>query len=382
MSVEQITEITDHAADAVDRLPQVYKDAPKTWTGFWAGTPDATAWETVLRAFAGPAQDLETVMNSMLNERDLDSAEGVNLDRIGQIVGEPRQGDTDEVYRDRIIGQIAENNSDGTAANLIDITTIQVDDELEDLIVFEAFPAKVRIYIFVNGTDHNPLSLVESLDSAKAAGVGLFLIRATFADYFGFSSDPSAKGFATLVLPGQETFASGNDGFDITTSGKEYCQSIEAVGDELISVTMNSFFNRFGTATGDLKLSLYSADGSDLPDTLIADSTNVIDLLTLDPGFGAQDSTPVTFNFASIAMTPGTTYCLVISVVGYGGANLGVCWREDNPYPNGFAGSFSGGSWNPNVNGVTTADFQMTIVESSTPVTLGGGKYSTLFIGE
>ena len=385
MAVSSVSPITDHADVAISRLPQKYKDPAKTWT--WDGD-DASAWDVVLQSFVKPAQDMETVLNDMLTKRSLDTAEGINLDRIGQIVGQDRGGETDARYRELIVGQIAENNSDGTAKELLGITEIILGDLLTGpLGVQEFFPAKVRVeYGMDEGeTGIDPELVQDSMEKAKAAGVGALTLRYVTGDYFGFDSDPNAGGYGTLAPPGEETYASGNNEAEIFTATRQYCQSFEAIGSELISVSMNSFFNRFGTATGNIKLSLFTADGSDLPDTLIGDSTNTIDATTLDTYFDSnpRDNPAVTFNFASLAMTPGTTYCLVVSVVGYGGANLAFCFRDDNPYANGFAGSSSdsGVTWNSNISGITTADIQMYMVQSSALELYYGTHYSSLVGG-
>jgi hypothetical protein len=331
---------------------------------------------------------METVLNNMLALRGIYTAEGVNLDRIGQIVGQDRGGETDARYRELIVGKIAENNSDGTAKELLTIVEIILGDLLTGpLGVQEFFPAKVRVeYGLDEGeTGVDPQLVQRSMEKAKVAGVGASTLRYVTGDYFGFDSDASAGGFGSLALPSESTYDSGNTTDEIFSVNRQFYQTFVASGTELVSVTMNSFYNRFGTATGNLKLSLFSENGADEPDTLIADSSNVIDVSTLDTTFGGpSDNTPVTFNFSSPAMVVSTKYCLVVSVVGYGGANLGFCFRNDNPYADGLAGSSSdgGATWNTNITGITTADIQMDIVQSSTLELFYGSYYSSIVTGD
>lgn len=148
MTVKSITEITDHAGVALSRLPQQYKDAIKKYPAFWQPGL-ASGWEGLLQSFISPAQNFETIANEMLNERGLLTGEGVNLDRIGQIVGQSRDGLDDDAYRGTITAQIAENNSDGTAANLLAIADLLLGPELRDLSIREFYPAKARIEYFV-----------------------------------------------------------------------------------------------------------------------------------------------------------------------------------------------------------------------------------------
>jgi hypothetical protein len=140
VTVKQITEITDHAEQGIARLRQLYKDATPKYTVAWKGDL-ATGWEAMLYAFIKPAQTLETILNKMLNERGLTTAEGVNLDRIGQIVGADRGGQTDQQYLGLISAQIAANNSDTTAEDLLNITRILLEDVLELTAIREEFPA-------------------------------------------------------------------------------------------------------------------------------------------------------------------------------------------------------------------------------------------------
>lgn len=142
MTVKQIVEITDHSLDGYNRLQQQYKDPPATLSIPSIGPGLFNGWRGLLNAFIVPAQEFETIANKMLNERGITTSEGVNLDRIGEIVGVDRAGNTDEVYVTLIVGQIAENNSDTTARDLLAIATILIGPDLRDLSIKEIFPAK------------------------------------------------------------------------------------------------------------------------------------------------------------------------------------------------------------------------------------------------
>jgi len=145
MTVKQIVEITDHSSDGHDRLHQQYKDPGGTLSVPSIGPDLVTGWRAILNAFILPSQEFETIANKMLNERGIGNAEGVNLDRIGQIVGIGRGGSSDEDYANLIVGQIAANNSDSTARDLLGIATIILGDNLRSLTLVESFPAKALI---------------------------------------------------------------------------------------------------------------------------------------------------------------------------------------------------------------------------------------------
>lgn len=207
MATESVTPITDHADVAVSRLPQRYKDPAKTWL---VDAVDASAWEVVLQALVKPAQTFETVANEILSGRGLSVAEGVNLDRIGAIVGQDRKGVGDSRYRQLISGKIAENNSEGTAADLVAIASVLLGTFVNEVDAVEFFPAKVRVeYSLPEGElTIDPLLVQESMTKARAAGIGVSTLRYVDADYFGFDSDPDAGGYGSLDGGGTLYFGS------------------------------------------------------------------------------------------------------------------------------------------------------------------------------
>lgn len=57
---------------------------------------------------------IKTTLNTIRNYRDIDAAEGYELDRLGYNVGQLRDGADDHTYRALIKARIARNQSDGT----------------------------------------------------------------------------------------------------------------------------------------------------------------------------------------------------------------------------------------------------------------------------
>jgi len=205
MTVKDITIIPDHADLAIGRLTQIYKDPVKKYSVSWS--PDLkSGWEVMIHAFAIPSQSLEDVMGDMLADRGLDTAGGVNLDRIGQIVGADRDGNTDEDYEIIIAAQIAGNNSDGTARDLLGITQVLMASQYTGAYIKEVFPAKVVIgvEVAIPLPDPNNVARVASgLEEAKVAGVDLDIEMAVADNFFAFDSDTStgSAGFATTDNP-------------------------------------------------------------------------------------------------------------------------------------------------------------------------------------
>lgn len=203
MTVKSITQIADHQVVADSRLPAQYAGAPGIYPNFLGGD-DISGWTGTLYSFVQTGQDIENIMISMLNERGLLTAEGVNLDRIGQIVGQDRQGNTDEVYLGVIGAQIAENNSDGTADNLISISQVLLGTQLQFVSLKEIYPAKVMIDIGVSNpivVPNNNDAVAAAIVGAKAAGVGVDLSIVVTDNYFAFDSDTGtgSNGFSTTL---------------------------------------------------------------------------------------------------------------------------------------------------------------------------------------
>ena len=123
---------------------------------------------------------LEAVMFQLLEERlPISAAEGEQLDGIGQIVGEERQGRSDADYREALSTRINLNLSGGTVEDLIKMVqgvmgsgyTAQINDY---------YPAALEVVINeAVDASFDPTNLNNFLESARAAGVGLNLLYAT-----------------------------------------------------------------------------------------------------------------------------------------------------------------------------------------------------------
>jgi len=91
----------------LSRVIEQFEDKPNI-----VGTLDAFLQETQ------KVEDLAFEVNSAF---DLDTAIGEQLDVIGRLIGETRQGKSDELYRAAIRNRIVANSADGTIDNIISI---------------------------------------------------------------------------------------------------------------------------------------------------------------------------------------------------------------------------------------------------------------------
>lgn len=150
----------DHVGAGLDLLLEQFKEKPKL-----------EAWLSVL---LGQVQDVEGALWQLLTERDIERAEGAQLDGLGAIVGEPRNGKGDELYRTHIRVRVAVLKSNGRVEELLAILSLLYGEVLtvwvrESLMGLE--------FDLRNEYDENapPDVVVRILRQAKAGGVRLEL---------------------------------------------------------------------------------------------------------------------------------------------------------------------------------------------------------------
>jgi len=110
---------------------------------------------------------------------DVGNAEGVNLEILGRIVGEVRNGETDALFRRAILTRVLVNRSQGRLEDLIDIIrTYAALTGADSVWIQDVQPA--RLEVRVNAELVVPgAGLLARLKRAKAAGVALSLIVGT-----------------------------------------------------------------------------------------------------------------------------------------------------------------------------------------------------------
>lgn len=84
--------------------------------------------EKLVATLATPFQSLENALSQLLLERSIDTAVGAQLDVIGRIVGEVRNGLSDADYRRYCRARIKVNRAKGLIEDLISVTDLIVYD--------------------------------------------------------------------------------------------------------------------------------------------------------------------------------------------------------------------------------------------------------------
>lgn len=143
-------------ADIKSLIPQQYKDAPN--------------FNKVLEVLATPFDDLVVVFTALKNILDLESAEGAQLDLIGQIVEEKRNGRLDPDYLKGIRFKIFKNTSRGFVDDVV--KALRFITSASKVIYSDNPPASYTIY--TDGTDLTD-DIRFLMDKLTAAGISLII---------------------------------------------------------------------------------------------------------------------------------------------------------------------------------------------------------------
>ncbi len=148
---------------------------------------DKESYNTVnfLNAIIDPVQEIEDSFQDISYKRSLETAQGVNLDNFGLIVGEARDFRKDEDFRIGILTRIIVNMGGGTVEEIITaITLLYRPKQIE---VTNLYPACFSI--FIEEDVQNLLGIKRIINSIRPVAIGDFVITANVSDYglFEFS---------------------------------------------------------------------------------------------------------------------------------------------------------------------------------------------------
>jgi|Deesub1362B_J571_1020462.scaffolds.fasta_scaffold00415_2 hypothetical protein len=125
-----------------------------------------------LKVFADELAEIEQLLEDIKNSHFVDTATGINLDRIGALVGEKREYDNDEDYRARIKTKYSRLIADGTKSAIrFALSTLGIDPNRIEFI--EEFPNQPAHFTLRVPTDYGDkeLLIVEIVDRTKGAGI-------------------------------------------------------------------------------------------------------------------------------------------------------------------------------------------------------------------
>lgn len=171
-----------------------------------------TKLQALLASYLEQVQDVEDAFWSLYFGLMIDDAEGDALDMLGALVGEARQGRTDDVYRVWILARARVHRSNGKPEELIAIMRLVCDSTIE-IALFEWFPATIQIRL-TGAVDATLAAQVAGLmQEAKAQGIALEM-------YYG--SVPIAGTFTLGAFDTYDTTSTGTGlaNAALTTGGR------------------------------------------------------------------------------------------------------------------------------------------------------------------
>jgi hypothetical protein len=174
--------IPDHQARAVARLVEHFRSG--------------ATMPKLVRAMTAENQVIEDVLRDLILKRRLDTAIGAQLDVIGRIVGQPREGRSDDVYRIWISARIRLNKTSGTGEDILAIFSA-VTQGSTALVLEEQFPAAFVLRIG-SASIVPPAELAAIARLAKAGGVQAQIVSATSEDVTSFACDPNGAGIGDV----------------------------------------------------------------------------------------------------------------------------------------------------------------------------------------
>lgn len=174
-----ITQQLDHAEQAAGLLLGVYQEKPRI--------------RALLLSYVARCQELDNAIWGVIVKRLIDNAEAAQLDAIGRIVGEPRNGKVDALYRVYVLARIRINWSKGQPRDVIEVLRIV---EAQAFRYREYYPASILVEYVGPPPSTTPAVLVDLAKQAKPAGVRLQLVAPTASNQFtvtpvGGASDPA-----------------------------------------------------------------------------------------------------------------------------------------------------------------------------------------------
>lgn len=200
------------AISILKKLTDVFTKNPKSNMG------------KLITIMAVQLRDLEHTFETIQEWRDIDTAKGTTLDRIGENVVQPRGAATDEVYRIMIKSKIARNLSKADINTIIRVIAVALGTDYSDIEIKEQFndafdkePAAISLLKMpIDKLNESGISLsqfIQIIQRTVAAGVKVSAVQLSGSFRFSSVSDQTTSGengfgvgkFGYLYSPGDNT---------------------------------------------------------------------------------------------------------------------------------------------------------------------------------
>ena len=178
-----MVDITNFSQRAIALLAGQFQDQPTPIT--------YTNLQKLIRAACVSATNIQTQIQKLIFQRSIETAVGIQLDGLGQILGLARLvGQSDDSYRQALIFQIFLNSSSGTPEQLIQALSFFLGNSTIRYI--DNFPASYLLESNapISAYPPNPNAVATAIQNLSPAGVEFGAIIATYNHLtFSFASD-------------------------------------------------------------------------------------------------------------------------------------------------------------------------------------------------
>lgn len=214
-----IEQINTHAEDAKARLLFQYQGKVNI--------------EALLDSLGGQQiQDLENILFDIDTRLDIDNSEGVQLDSIGTIVGQSRNGQDDATYRLFLKAKAGVNVSEGDVERVLSVWKIITGGTIVQVI--DQYPAAIELFSDVPVPGELEVEAFALMQEVVGAGISITSSIISPENAFGFEGSIDTLGFDDLISTGTNTSTAANKLID---SGANFTGDGVGIGDEVVNTT-------------------------------------------------------------------------------------------------------------------------------------------------
>jgi hypothetical protein len=192
-------QVTDHVAQGLALFIEYFQNKPNL--------------AALTSSYLNQIQEIENVFFDVLTKRYIANAKDAQLDTLGRIVGQPRIGATDDIYRLWILARIRANVSNGRADDIIQVAQLVLQGL--SFTYDDYYPASFVVDVTEPMTVDAP-SVASIIGITRGAGIGSALL------------------FASSTEDNSFTFADGDDQEDDIDRG--FADDASTVGGEFVDV--------------------------------------------------------------------------------------------------------------------------------------------------
>jgi hypothetical protein len=186
VSVYCPTTPVDHTFEAREQVWNRFKRCPN--------------FDNLARIIGHRFQLLSNELEDIRAIRSVDTDTGANLDALGALQGQAREGFSDLVYRSLIKAKTIANRSKGTSEEIITAARFLRFGDDSEIAFTQLFPAALSLeFTSALETLQHQTLIADLLFQTKLGGVRMFVLFVPVTP-FGFAGDAGAFGFGTGIF--------------------------------------------------------------------------------------------------------------------------------------------------------------------------------------